>query len=162
MEATDETFIFIPRLRRSGQYKSDFNRNFWFQMAVDTLWQLKLQFILLNNELNRIFPSKVRIFSCSSDGQKSYCRRTFYQQIHFISQQFAWKDGRGNGQIWRQMPNMEKRFIAMLQSSRCISQTIFYCTQIDVPCILVCHSISFSPYFIILDKNNSVNISHPK
>ncbi len=28
--------------------------------------------------------------------------------------------------------------------------------------ILVCHSIPFLPYFIILDKNNSVKRSHPK
>ncbi len=28
---------------------------------------------------------------------------------------------------------METRFMPMLQSSRCISQTIFYLTQIDVP-----------------------------
>ncbi len=129
MEATDKTFILTPWWRRSGKYKSDFNRNFCSHMSTDALW---LQFILLNNELKQIFPSKVRIFSCNSDGQKSYCRRTFYKQIHFISQQFAWKVGRGNSQIWRQMPNMETRFMPMLQSSRCISQTIFYHTQIDV------------------------------
>ncbi len=32
-------------------------------------------------------------------------------------------------QIWHQMPNRETRFIPMLQSSMCISQTIFYRTQ---------------------------------
>ncbi len=89
-------------------------------------------FILLNEKLKQIFPSKVRIFSCSSDGQKSYCWRTFCQQIYFISQQFAWKVGRGNGQFSHQMPNMETCFIPMLQSSRCIYQTILYRTQIDV------------------------------
>ncbi len=30
-----------------------------------------------------------------------------------------------------------------------------------IPCILVCHSISVSPYFIILDKNNSIKLSYP-
>ncbi len=69
-------------------------------MGADMLWRLWLQFISLTNELKLIFPSKVRIFTCSSDGQKSYCWRTFYQQIHFISQQFTWKVGRGNSQIW--------------------------------------------------------------
>ncbi len=103
-------------------------------MAADTLWWLKLQFVLLNNELKQIFPSKVRIFSCSSDGQKSYCQKTSFQQIHFFSQQFAWKVGRDNVQISCQMPNMETRFIPMLQSSSCISKIRFYCTQIDVGC----------------------------
>ncbi len=31
-----------------------------------------------------------------------------------------------------------------------------------IPCIIVCHSKSFLPYFIILDKNNSVILSLPK
>ncbi len=72
--------------------------------------------ILLNNELKQIFPSKVRIFSCSSDSQKSYCRRTFCQQLRFISEQFAWKVGRGSVQFSRQMPNMKTRVIPMLQA----------------------------------------------
>ncbi len=35
-------------------------------------------------------------------------------------------------------------------------------TKIIHTCIIVCHSISFLPYFIILDKKNSVKLSHPK
>ncbi len=72
-----ETFILISRWRRSEQYKSDFNRNFLSQMVADT------SFILLNNELKRIFASKVRIFSCSSDGQKSYCRKNIFSTKSF-------------------------------------------------------------------------------
>ncbi len=59
----------------SEQYNSDFNNNFSSQMAIDILWWLWLQLILLNNELKQILLCKVRIFLCSSDVQKSYCRK---------------------------------------------------------------------------------------
>ncbi len=87
----------------SEKYKSDFNRDFRSQMVVDHLWRLWLQFILLNNERKQIFPYKFSISPCSSDVQKSYCKRTFYQQICFISQQLTWKVGRGNAQIWERL-----------------------------------------------------------
>ncbi len=40
VEDIDETFVLTSRWRRSGQYKSDFYRNFWSQMVADTLWRL--------------------------------------------------------------------------------------------------------------------------
>ncbi len=56
---------------------------------------------LLNNELKQIFPSKVRIFSCtySSDGQKSLLKNilstySFYQSAIRIE-----RLGKANGQI---------------------------------------------------------------
>ncbi len=55
----------ISRWRWSEPCKSGFNGNFWSQMVAATSWRPLLQFILL------IFPNILKIFSCSSDGQKS-------------------------------------------------------------------------------------------
>ncbi len=126
----------------------------------------------------------MRIFSCSSDGQKSYCRKTFYQQIHFISQQFTWKVGRQC--ISLQMPNMdliltwfilslprpgdplqwwalisqrplhmETRFIPMLQSSWCIYQTIFLILSHINRCVKTAFS-SAAPYCAIKKRRKKV------
>ncbi len=125
----DETFILTLSWRWSGQYKSDFNRIFWSQIAAVTLFK----FILLNNELKWMFQNKVRIFACSSDGQKSYCWRTFYPFYQSAIHMNGWERQCPNMlQIWCQIPNMETHFIPMLQSSTCISQTIFYRKEIDV------------------------------
>ncbi len=68
--------------------------------------------------------------------------------------------------------NITKSFLSV-----CISQCFGYPHLLKLPslflkltqkslklitCILVCHSISFLQYFIILDKNNSDKLSHPK
>ncbi len=96
VEAMGETFILTPSWRWSGQYKSDFNSIFWSQMATDTLWQLQLQFILQNNELKWIFPSKVRIFSWSEIilPKNILSAKSFYQSAIHMK---GWE---------RQCPNM--------------------------------------------------------